>query len=698
VRKALGETPQDHQYIVTLPGRGYRFAEDVRLVPDQELSIVAASHTKVEVDVKETKPWAWMAVAAVVLVGISIGVFRLLPRRSSVLTNKDTVVLAGFVNSTGDPVFDGTLRQGLAVQLEQSPFLSLVSDRRIQRTLQLMNQPTDARLTGQTAQEVCERTGGAVVLEGSISSLGTQYVLGLRATNCRTGETLDEEQTQAARKEDVLNALDHMANNFRPRVGESLTTVEKYSTPLEEATTTSLEALKAYSTGLKLGFSSGFASGIPLLKRATEIDPQFAMAHAHLGLWYSSIGESMLARESIGRGYELRDRVSDRENFFITAMYRRDVTGNLEAAHRTLELWAQSYPRDAYVHGMLSGFISQGTGRYRQSIDEASKALALDPEFAPGYINLGFSRFYLDRFEEAESAIRSASDRRLQMAELVMLEFYIDFFKGDAAGMSKQLAMAENIPGTQDWISHSESLIAARSGQLRAARNMTRLAMDQPLKAGQQERAATYEAGSAVWEALMENPPAAKHNANAALKLSHARDVEYAAAFALALAGEYSRARVIAADLARRFPQDISVQFNYLPALRGLLALRAGSPAGAVETLQAAVPYEVAIPSIEFNTFFGAFYPVWVRGEAYLGQHQGLAAAAEFQKIVEHRGLVAGDPIGVLAYLQLGRAYAMGGEKRKARASYQNLLDLWRDADPNTPILKRTKAELARLE
>ena len=698
LRKALGESPQDHQYIVTVPGRGYRFAESVQLVPEQELSILAARHTKVQVEVKESKPWAWLAITAALIAGLSLGIYRWSFHRSGNLSNRDTVVLADFVNSTGDPVFDGTLRQGLAVQLEQSPFLSLVSERRILKMLHLMNQPVDARLTGQTAQELCERVGGAAVLEGSISSLGTRYVLGLRATNCRTGEILDEEQSQVARKEDVLNALDHMANDFRSRVGESLTSVEKYSTPLQEATTSSLEALKAYSMGLKLGFSSGFAAGIPLLKRATEIDPKFAMAHAMLGLWYSSVGESVLAGESTTRAYQLRDRVSDRENFFITAMYQRDVTGNLEAERRTLEPWVQTYPRDPYVHGLLSGFSSQGTGRYEASIDQANQALALDPEFAPGYIDRGFSHFYLDRFDEAASAVRSASDHKIQMAELVMLEFYIDFFKGDAAGMTRQVFSAQNVPGTQDWISHSESLIAARSGQLQLARSLTRQAMDQAVKAGQQERAATYEAGEAVWEALLESPSAAKQTANAALKLSQGRDVKYAAAFALALAGEYPRARAVADDLAKNFPEDTSVQCNYLPALRGLLALKTASPGAALETLKAATSYELGVPSIEFNTFFGGFYPVWVRGEAYLAQHQGLAAAAEFQKIIGHRGLVAADPIGAVAYLELGRAYTMAGDNEKAKASYDQFLGLWQHADPETRLIASAKAGLAKLQ
>ncbi|HEV2696490.1 MAG TPA: hypothetical protein VGU90_00760, partial [Terriglobales bacterium] len=595
-------------------------------------------------------------------------------------------------------VFDGALRQGMAVQLEQSPFISLVSDQRIQETLRLMNQPADARLTPESAREVCERTGSAAVLEGSISSLGARYVLGLRARNCRTGEVLDEEQTQAARKEDVLSALDQMASNFRSRVGESLATVEKYSTPLEEATTPSLEALKAYSTGVKLAFSSGFAAGVPLLEHAIEIDPKFAMAHAHVGLWYSSIGESALARESAINAYQLKDRVTDREKFFITAVYHRDVTGNLEAAHQILELWAHTYPRDLYVHGLLAGFISQSTGRYQQSIGEAKKALEMDPEFTPAYINLGFSNFYLDRFDEAKDTADQAFARKLDVPENLMLRFYLAFLNNDEAGMSQALELAKDKPGAEDWMLHSQSLIIARSGRLRMAREMSRQAMQLAQRAGQMERAATYESGEAVWEALFGNNSAATAKATAALRLSKARDVEYGAAFALALAGDYSRATPVANDLEKRFPEDTSVRFNYLPALRGLLALGTSSPEKSIEALKPAVTYELAVPSIAFNTFFGAFYPAWVRGQAYMAEHEPIKAVAEFEKIVGHRGLAAGDPIDASARFQMAKAYLLAGDKPRAKASYQDFLSVWKDADPNLFLLKQAKAEYLNLQ
>ncbi|MGO9126583.1 MAG: protein kinase domain-containing protein [Terriglobales bacterium] len=619
-------------------------------------------------------------------------------RQSPRLTEKDTIVLADFTNTTGDPVFDGTLRQGLTIQLEQSPFLSLVSDQRIHRTLLLMGRPADAPLTPDVAREICERTASAAVLDGSIASLGSQYVLALRAKTCDSGEVLTEEQVQAARKEDVLNALDQVASKFRTRVGESLTTVERHNTPLAEATTPSLEALKAYSAAMKVSFSTGIVAALPLLRRAVEIDPKFAMAYALLGLMYSNIGESVLSIESTSKAYQLRDRASDRERFFITANYDRQVTGNLEKAHQTLELWAQTYPREVIAHGLLSGFSSQGLGEYEKSIAEAQQAIGIDPDHTFAYVNLAASYFYLDRLGEAENALQRASERKIEIPELLLLRYYTSFLKGDTAGMDQAVARAKGKPGAEDWISYSQALVLARSGQLQLARGMSRRAVDLAQQGGQQERAATYETGAAASEALVGNAAAAKRDALAALELSKGRDVEYGAAFALALANDFSRSEALASDLEKRFPEDTSVVFNYLPTLRALFALSRGEPAKAIDLLQVAVPHEQAICAIAFFGFFGSYYPAYVRGEAYLATHQGAEATAEFQKILDHRGLVAVDPIGALAHLQLGRAYALSGEKAKARTAYQDFLTLWKDADPDLPILKQAKAEYTKLQ
>jgi tetratricopeptide (TPR) repeat protein len=627
-------------------------------------------------------------VAAAVVAALLAGGYWSL-HRTPKLTDKDTLVLADFMNSTGDPVFDGTLRQGLAVQLEQSPFLSLISEERTQRTLRLMGQSADARLTPQFAREVCERTGSAAVLEGSISSLGSHYVLWLRARNCRSGDVLYEEQAQASRKEDVLNVLSRMAGKFRTRAGESLATVEKYDTPLAEATTPSLDAWKAYSAGWQVHGSSGAMASLPLFRRATEIDPAFAMAHASLGRIYADLDESGLSAESTRKAWQLRDRASDREKFFITAGYETLVTGNLEKARQTCEAWARAYPREARPHNILAGMVNKATGQYEQALAEGRKAVELDPDFAIGYYSLAVDHVYLERLGEAEEPLRRAAGRGLEIDEFPMLEYDIAFLRNDPAGMEQVAGRARRRAGGETWISDREAFALAYSGRLQQARSMTGRAVDSAQQAAQRERAGLWEAGAAVREAFYGNASEAGKRATAALRISKDREVEYGAAFALALSGDFSKPQTLAADLERRFPEDTSVRFNYLPVLRARIALNRGDSSQALALLQAAVPY--------VSGLFGALYPAYVRGEAYLAAHRGVEAAAEFQKILDHRGIVVSDPIGALAHLQMGRALAMSGEKAKAKTAYEVFLGLWKDADPDIPVLKRAKAEYARV-
>jgi serine/threonine protein kinase/tetratricopeptide (TPR) repeat protein len=641
--------------------------------------------------------WRLAVPAACVAIAIAAGAF-FYSHRATALTEKDTIVLADFENKTGDPVFDGTLRQGMAVELEQSPFLSLVSEERIRDVLRFMAQPPDARITPDVAREICERTACAAVLDGSIASIGSRYVLGLRAKARRNGDVLAEEQAQAAKREDVLNVLSQIASKMRTRLGESLTTVEMHSTPLETATTPSLEALKAYSTAMQISFSAGFAEALPHLKRAVEIDPQFAIAYAFMGLMYSNIGESVLSLESTKKAYQLRDRASDRERFFITTLYERNVTGNLEKEQQTLRLWAQTYPRDRDAHGLLAGFASEGTAQYEKAIEEANIALGIDPDFSPGYVNIAYSNFFLDRMAEAEKTIRTATERKRETPDLLLLQYYLAFVKGDAAGMNRAAAVAKGKLGIEDWMLHSQALVEARSGWLQLATTMSRRAVDMARQAGQKESAGSYAAAQAVWQALFGNAAAARHSADAALELSNGRDVEYGAAFALGSAGDVLRTQSLAADLQRRFPEDTSVQFNYLPTLGALSALNSHEPSKATELLEVNRPYEFAVPPVDFNEYFGGMYPVYVRGEAYLAAHRGPEAAAEFEKILAHHGIVAADPIGALAHLQLGRAYALARDTGKAKAAYQDFLALWKDADPDIPILKQAKAEYAKLQ
>ena len=701
LRKALGETPQDHQYVLTVPGRGYRFAETVRRVPEQRLNIVAAEHSKVQVEVAETKLWiTWIAVAAVVLVAVAVGTFKLFVTRPLVLTGKDTVVLADFANSTGDPVFDDTLRQGLAVELQQSPFLEILSDERVQQTLRLMGRPKDARLTREIAREICERTGSTAILVGSIAALGSQYVLGLQAQNCSTGSILDREQERAARREDVLDTLSQMARKFRRQAGESFATVEKHSTHLWEATTSSLEALKAYSTAMKVLLSSGNEASNPLFERAVELDPKFAMAYAQLGLNYTTLGEWALARENTTKAWQLRGHASDPEKFFIEFNYEREATGNLEKAFRTLESWAQTYPRyeDPDPRLLMAGLSAKGTGRWERVIEQAKKDIAIRPDAVFGYGNLKDAYFFLDRFDDAEQVLQQAAARKLEAPGYLVFRYNIAFLKGEKERMDRIATLAQGKRGAEQQAANSQALVAAHSGQLQRAHQLSSRARDLARQEGTLEAAARYQAVEAVWQGLYGNAAAARKNATAALADSNGRDIEYAAGLALGFAGDVARTEVLAADLEKRFPEDTFARFTYVPVLRGLAAVSQGRPTGSLEQLQNAIPYELAVNGLDINLCLGGLHSAYVRGEAYLAMQRPFDAAAEFDKILKHRGIVGADPIGALAHLQLGRAFQMSNNNPAARAAYAEFLKLWKDADPDIPILKQAKAEYARLQ
>ena len=669
------------------------------LESDRDLRYQHASEIRTELEsLKRAKkpariPGSWkvmVAATASVLTVFAAGYYYL--HRTPKLTDKDTIVLADFTNNTGDPVFDGTLRQGLAVELGQSPFLNLVSDQRIRRTLRLMDQPADAKLTNELAKEVCERTSGSAVLEGSIALVGSQYILWLRATNCRTGDILAEEHVQTAKKEGVLNALSQIATKIRSRVGESLVTVGKYSTPLADATTTSLEALKAYSTARKGAFSSGSPTALPLLMRAIEIDPKFAIAHAWLGRVYADMEEPALSAESTTKAYRLRDRASDAEKFFIAASYDLQVTGNLEKARQTCEAWAQTYPREMLPYPFLARMIYHPSSKYEKAVEAAQRAIELDPDFAFGYTILAYSYQYLERLGEAEHTLQRASVRKLEIGSFLVQRYDIAFLKADKAGMEREAALGQGQSGAQSEISNHEAFVMAYFGHLQQARMMSKRAT----VFAHREHAALYETGAALREAFFGNAPEAKRGAMAALDHSKELYVEYGAAVALALAGDSGRSQTLANDLNTRFGEDTSVRFSYLPTLRAILALNHGEPSKAIDLLQIAVPDEMGAPRSSMHGNFGAFYPVYVRGLAYLAAHQGLEAAAEFRKILDHRGIVVSDPIGALARLQIGRAFAMSGDKTRAKTAYQDFLTLWKDADPDIPILKQAKAEYAK--
>jgi len=634
-------------------------------------------------------------IAAILALAAATGYFFL--HRTPGLRAKNTIVLADFENKTGDPVFDQTLRQGLAVQLEQSPFLTLISDQQTGQVLRLMNRPPETRLTPEISREICERTGSSAVLEGSIVGLGSQYILWLRARNCRTGEALAEEQAQAEKKEAVLNALSRIAIQIRTRLGESLATIQQHSTPLEQATTSSLEALKAYSAATVAIHTHGAPAAIPELERAIAIDPQFAMAHADLGFMAYGVGQTDRGAEEVRIAYRLLDRVSDRERRYILMLYDRQVTGNLEKELHTLESWAQTYPRDPYPQGIIGGWVTHGTGQYERGIQASEDAIRLDPSILYGYGSLASHNLALNRFSEAADALRLAAGRKLEYSGFLVTRYYLAFLKGDQAGMDREVTRA---PGehASDTMSHHQALVLARSGRMLQARTMWERAIAAARQAGNREAAALYEAAAAVSEAHFGNKAAAKERAQAALELAKGRDVEYAAAFSLALSGDVPESERLAADLEKRFPEDTPVQFEYLPTLRALSTLAHRAPPDAVARLQPAVPYDLALPGTAFPYgMFGGLYPAYIRGEAYLAAGRGQEAAAEFQKVLNHRGIVLADPIGALAHLQLGRAYVVSGDRTKAKSAYHDFLTLWKDADSDIPVLIQAKADYAKL-
>ncbi len=531
-----------------------------------------------------SKGWLAALIAILAIGGLSIAGYRYV-RRTPRLTDKDTIVVAEFTNKTGDADFDETLHQGLAVGLGQSPFLSLIPDRRVRATLHLMDRPESTPVIGDVAREICERTFSAAVVQGSISRLGSRYVLGLRATNCSNGEVLFDEQLQPAKKEEVLNSLSQLAGNFRTKAGESLATVKEHSTPLTEATTPSLEAWKLYCDALKVSLTENNAGAIPLLQRAVQIDPKFAMAYASLARTYADSWQSVLAAENISKAYELRDRATDTERFFITANYHQQRTGNLEEAERTGELWSATYPRDVAAWAILS-VIYQNLGKYQKSADAAKKAVEMNPNFPPGAANLAWTWLFLERYSDAGKTVQQAIERRLNFPDLIILPYVIAFYQGDQTGMERAAARGRDNPESADWITHTEAFVQAWRGHLQRARTMTRRAVDMGSQAHQPERAAMYEAGAAVREAFFGNASEARQRAGAALDLSKGRDVEYGAAFALATSGDDARAQSLANDLQKRFPEDTCVRFMYVPIIRSVLALNRNDSFTALRQLE----------------------------------------------------------------------------------------------------------------
>ena len=718
LRHALGDGADTPRYIETLPRRGYRFIASVETAapmapPLAEPPVETESNSQPLADGSRTgrraRSWLWAGVGVIFLAGLVWGIYRSLRHRPA-LTQKDSLIISDFANTTGDPVFDGALRQGLTVQLEQSPFLSLVSDSRIQQTLPLMGRRPDAQLTPKIARDLCQRIGSVVVINGSIAGLGRQYVLGLKAVECRTGDSLAEDQETADSKEQVLKALAQAATKVRRKLGESLSSVQRFDTPIEQATTPSLEALQAYSMGMKfLIGKSDFNAALPLFQRAIDLDPNFAAAYTGQALTYINLAETDLASKAAEKAYELRSGVSEAEKFLIEANHYWLASGDLEKARQVCQVWSQTYPLDHQPHGYGIGIYSE-LGQYERALDEAKVNLSLGSTSALAYGGLTSAYLVLGRLKEARATAAEALAEGLDSTLLRYDLYQLAFLENNASQMTEQVTWASGKPGAEDFMLAMESHTAAYTGQVNRAREVFRGAVASAQRAEDKETAALYEADAAQWEALFGLAAEAREHARAALSHWKGRDVEFSAALGLALANQdpHEQAEIanLADDLARRFPEDTLVKFNYVPTLRAQIALNRGNPSQALGALESSAPYELGIPG--GYGFPQALLPVYVRGQASLAAHRGAQAATEFQKVLDYRGVVFTEAIGALAHLGIARAYAMQAEAAtdnsrpellaKARSAYEDFLNLWTNADSNVPVLVQARDEYKRLQ
>jgi serine/threonine protein kinase/tetratricopeptide (TPR) repeat protein len=652
----------------------------------------------VEVPVGGRKLWKVLVPAAVVIVAALVGGSFYFRSRSAApatnatpLTEKDTVVLADFDNTTGDVVFDGALKQALAVQLGQSPFINILSDRKVGETMRLMGRQTSTRITPDVARELCVRTGSKAIVLGSISNLGGQFVIGVDAVGCSSGDTLAKEQEEAASKQDVLKALSKAAASLRTKLGESLASVQKFDVPVE-ATTPSLEALKAYSMGITTGRSKGDAEAIPFMKRAIELDPNFAMAYVGIAVEYSNLGQASLAADNAKKAYELRDRVSDREQYRISAFYFQYVTGEVEKATEAYELWAKSYPRDIVPHGNL-GSLYAALGQYDKAIAETEACQRLEPTL-PGYSNLAEYYVSVGRLKDARQTIQEAQQRNFDGFFIRAPLYALAFLSGDTAEMERQVAWEAGRPGEEDQMLNIHADTQTYYGRLDKARDLARRAADSAVRTGAQETAAQWLGFQALREAELGNVTAARQGVTRALALTPGRGVKVLAALALARTGETSQSRTILEALHKSDPTNTYLKVYWFPVIEASIAMAQQAPERTIVALEPSVPYELGGPPPALT---GVMYPAYIRGLAYLAQKNGPAAAAEFQKFPDHPGNVQNFPLGVLAHLGLARAYALSGDTAKAKTAYQDFLNLWKDADPDIPILKEAKAEYSKL-
>jgi DNA-binding winged helix-turn-helix (wHTH) protein/tetratricopeptide (TPR) repeat protein len=695
IRQVLKDDPEQPRFLQTITGRGYRF-----IAPVVE-QLIAENHSRSPVVIEETRPvarrmWTWVILGtAILLVAIGLYTARIWSRATvSKLTEKDTIVLADFVNTTSDPVFDDALKQALSVVLTQSPFLNVASDLQVTEMLRRMGRTPNDQLTREAAREACLRMGGKAILVGSISSLGSHYVVGLQALGCARGDMLATGQAEAANKESVLKALDGVASQVRGKVGESLLSLEKYDFPVD-TTTKSLEALKAFSMGQRALRESGEIEAIPFFQQAIQLDPDFALAYTTRGRAYEDVGEDSEAVEDFTKAYDLRKRLSERERYYITTLYSETVTGDMERAREAGELWTQAYPRDGVAREKL-GTVYGELGEQEKANTQFQEALRLDPGSTINVFNSVTVAAALNRLDEAQRTLEAAQARGLDGPVIHESTYPLAFLRGDRAEMERQVAWAAGKGDTEYVLFSQHSDTEAYDGRLRRARELSRRAVESATRYETKETAALCQIAAAFREMETGNEPLARQGVSAALSLAPNRNVKLVAALVLAKSGDAARARELTRELENKNPFNTLIKSYWLPTVKASLEVRAGNPQTALSLLQIAAPYELAQTSNVSNV--SNMYPAYIRGQAYLLAHNGGAAAAEFKKLLDHRGIVQNSILGALSLLQLARAEVMMGDLDGARKQYSDFLSLWKDADPDVPILMHAKAEYAKLE
>lgn len=715
LRAALDDSAAEPRYIETLPKLGYRFIGTVTREEKPPELTAEVSHgaapqvsPTLEPEKKKSKtPWLKLAgIAALILIVVAVAGFayrknhRAMASEKSVAPSsvspveKDMIVLTDFANKTGDSVFDETLKQALSMELTQSPNLNVASSLQMQEALRRMNREPNAVITREVGAEVCSRMSGKALIAGTITKLGSDYVIGLEALECESGSTLGLAQAEAESKEGVLKAMDQAASQLRGKLGESLPNLQRYSFPLN-ATTGSLEALKAFSMGLKAEQEKHPVEGIPYYKEAVRLDKNFGLAYAVLGRAYEDIGEDEQATANYIQAYKLRDRLSERELYFITTLYEETVTGNLEKAREAGELWVETYPRDGFAREKL-GTVYDDLGAMDKSVEQGQEALRLNPNSEVNVFNAVAGLITVNRIDEANQVLRSAQSRGLNGPAILAALYQTAFYRQDMPEMERLVARASGDAAMEAMMLTMHSQTQAFFGQIRKARELTARSIESAKKAEEKETAANSSIVSVLREIEIANPTDSATEVKSALSLAPTRNVKIEAALAWARSGETGRAKALLSELKHKYPDNTLVQSYWGPAIQASIHLREGDPRAAIAALKVATPYELSQASPYGDDLF--FYPTYIRGEAYFAAHDGASAASEFKRVLDHPGVAVNCILYPLSRLQLARAMAMAGDRAAARREYDQFLKDWKDADREIPILKQAQTEYERLQ